>query len=288
MSYILDALKKADSERDRGNVPTLRDQPMTASSNSAALQRSGMARTLALGAAVVAVAVAAALSWRLMMPEVSETPAPGKLASNAPAETPPAPIAPAVGKAQLPVDEPVSKKSVEPLASDEESTPPQVAAKEPLKQAASSLDTAGKPRTAMAPAEISPAERAPEAARPSAKLVAKPQQKPETAQKLDKEVVRPTSQMPAKAADANAVQGQAGSKPNIVALADLPQALRQSLPKLVISGATYSDNPAWRMLIINGQVFHEGEKPAADVQLEQIRPKSAVLNYKGQRFTQNY
>lgn len=285
MSYILDALKRADSERVRGNVPTLRDQPMTASSNSAELARSGMARTLALGAGAVAVAVAAGLAWRLMAPDVPETPAPAKLASNAPAETPPSPVAQAVGKAQLPVAEPKSKKSVEPLGSDEESAPPQAASKEPSRQASSPSDTEGKLRAAMAPAEISPAERAPESAKPRAQSVAKPQPKPE---KLDKEEVMPSSQMPGMAVDAIAAQSQASSKPNIVALADLPQAVRQRLPKLIISGATYSDNPAWRMLIINGQVFHEGEKPAADVQLEQIRPKSAVLNYKGQRFTQSY
>ena len=71
-------------------------------------------------------------------------------------------------------------------------------------------------------------------------------------------------------------------------MGELPPDVRQALPKLVVSGATYSDNPAWRMLIINGQVFREGEKPAADLQLEQIRPKSAVLNYKGQRYLMAY
>jgi general secretion pathway protein B len=42
--------------------------------------------------------------------------------------------------------------------------------------------------------------------------------------------------------------------------------------------------PSARMVILNGQVFHEGDKPAADTVLEQIRLKSAILNFRGQRY----
>ena len=47
-------------------------------------------------------------------------------------------------------------------------------------------------------------------------------------------------------------------------------------------------HPAYRMLIINGEVFREGEKPAPDLQLEQIRAKAAVLNFKGLRYSVAY
>ena len=69
---------------------------------------------------------------------------------------------------------------------------------------------------------------------------------------------------------------------------ELSADFRLNLPKLIISGATYADNPAYRMLIINGQVFHEGEQPAPDLKLEQIKAKAAVLNYKGTRYLQAY
>jgi general secretion pathway protein B len=72
------------------------------------------------------------------------------------------------------------------------------------------------------------------------------------------------------------------------ALSELPQDIRQALPKLVISGSIYSETAAHRMLIINGQVFHEGEKPAPNVELEQIKPKAAVFNFKGQRYSMGY
>jgi len=50
----------------------------------------------------------------------------------------------------------------------------------------------------------------------------------------------------------------------------------------------YSDTPANRMLIINAQVWHEGDKIAPNLTLEQIRLRSAVLVFKGQRFTLAY
>ena len=70
----------------------------------------------------------------------------------------------------------------------------------------------------------------------------------------------------------------------IVSVNDLPSATRATLPKLSVGGAIYSDAASARMLILNGQVYHEGDKPAADTVLEQIRHKSAVLNFRGQRY----
>ena len=69
--------------------------------------------------------------------------------------------------------------------------------------------------------------------------------------------------------------------PNINAL---PPDVRAQLPRLSVGGAIYSETPSARMVILNGQVFHEGDKPAADTVLEQIRLKSAVLNFRGQRY----
>jgi general secretion pathway protein B len=68
----------------------------------------------------------------------------------------------------------------------------------------------------------------------------------------------------------------------------LPDALRRQLPALTTSGAMYSETPAKRMLIVNGQLLREGEQVAPDLVLEQIQLKSAVLNFKGQRFSISY
>lgn len=47
----------------------------------------------------------------------------------------------------------------------------------------------------------------------------------------------------------------------------------------------YSPKPADRILIINGQVLHEGDKIAPDLVLQQIRLKGALLSFKGYRYT---
>jgi general secretion pathway protein B len=56
-------------------------------------------------------------------------------------------------------------------------------------------------------------------------------------------------------------------------------------PKLAVSGGVYSSNPAQRMLIVNGQVFNEGSEVAPGVVLDEIKSKTAVLRFRGARYT---
>jgi general secretion pathway protein B len=88
--------------------------------------------------------------------------------------------------------------------------------------------------------------------------------------------------MPAAAAPALAPSAARGN--GIANINDLPPDVRATLPRLSVGGSIYSETPSARMVILNGQVFHEGDKPAADTVLEQIRLKSAVLNFRGQRY----
>lgn len=55
-------------------------------------------------------------------------------------------------------------------------------------------------------------------------------------------------------------------------------------PQLVISGGVYSANPAQRRLIVNGQVRREGADLGSGVVLEQVKPDSAVLGFRGSRY----
>ena len=56
-------------------------------------------------------------------------------------------------------------------------------------------------------------------------------------------------------------------------------------PKLVISGSVFSPDRAKRVLIVNGQVAHEGTDLGQGVVLEEVRHEGAVLGYKGSRYT---
>jgi general secretion pathway protein B len=76
----------------------------------------------------------------------------------------------------------------------------------------------------------------------------------------------------------------AAAEPRVHAQAELPDDIRRDLPKLVIGGSSYSGDAASRMVMINGQVFHEGDRLGPDLVLERIRLKSAVLAFKGWRY----
>ena len=70
----------------------------------------------------------------------------------------------------------------------------------------------------------------------------------------------------------------------LLSLAELPADVQRDLPKLSITGGVYSPTPAQRLLIVNGQVLGEGAEAAPGVLLEQIRQKTAVLNFRGYRY----
>jgi len=59
---------------------------------------------------------------------------------------------------------------------------------------------------------------------------------------------------------------------------------RAGLPPLAFGGSIYSDTPANRLLIVNGQLLHGGDALGPGARLEQIKPKAAVISIRGQRF----
>jgi general secretion pathway protein B len=65
---------------------------------------------------------------------------------------------------------------------------------------------------------------------------------------------------------------------------DLPSALQQEIPKLVILIHAYSDTPKSRFILINDRKWHEEDYPAAGLKLEQITPDGVIFSYKGYRF----
>ncbi len=242
MSYILDALKRADAERDCGAVPTLHSHAMPAAAKVPS--RLPVANWIA-AIAVLALVVGAALWWTL-----GRQPAPVVVMAPAPVPAP----APAVVAAV-----PAQPQTVTPAA------PPAAAAP-------------ARPAPGVAPRKTAEAPpRAVAAARPAASAAAAPAVAATT--KATTITTAPNASRPASAA---APQGV------IYSVAELPDDLRAQLPKLSISGATYSAQAAYRMLIVNGQVLHEGDEPAPGLTLETIRQKDAVLRFKGYRYSVAY
>lgn len=52
---------------------------------------------------------------------------------------------------------------------------------------------------------------------------------------------------------------------------------------MAIGGAIYSESPASRFILVNGQVVREGEPAAPGVMVERIGPRSAVIRWRGLR-----
>ena len=213
MSYILDALRRADAERVRGSVPGLHAQTVPpGSAGDSARPGVNPLVWMGLGAGVV---VAAALAWTM---SGSDAPPPVEVAVAPPAVTAPPPAPP---------------------------TPALV--------------------LAPAPAVVAPA----------------PTAQPAAASRKPSPVLGTARPVDAQRASANSTASAAAER--VYSIAELPENVRRELPPMAIGGSIYSETPASRFLIINGQIYHEGDKVANDLKLEEIRLKAAVLRFRTYR-----
>ena len=219
MSYILDALRRADSERERGSVPKLHANPAPADLIDD--ERVGPRwHAWAWGAIAISLLLLGALASQWLSRDGRE------------------------------------------LSSPSAAPPPSAA---PVPQAAT-------------PPPAAPSDLAPGPA-----LV-----RLQAPQALPLEVPAPAAapRQPSSGAAA-ATRGQA-SADRVPGMNELPDEIRRQLPALVTGGAMYSETPANRMLIINGQVFHEGDKVAPKLVLEKIKLNAAELSFNGHRYSIGY
>ena len=222
MSYILDALRKADAQRERDPARGIHALGVTAWP-AGRLARPA-SRLWLWGLALLAVAaLLAAAAWWLARPAAPPAAVP-MAASPSDALAPAALPGPAV-RAPVPANE------VLPAAPP---APPPAPAPVPI------------------PSSLTAGSREPQA--PASPLATTPA-------------------IPAAAAP-----------DRLLSITDLPADIQRELPKLTITGGVYSSNAAQRLLIVNGQVLNEGAEAAPGVQLAQIRPKTAVLVYRGYRY----
>ena len=71
-------------------------------------------------------------------------------------------------------------------------------------------------------------------------------------------------------------------------MSELPEGVRRELPNLVISGGSYSSNPAQRLIILNNQVFTEKSEPATGVVVERIEQNAVVLRFRDYSYRVRY
>lgn len=280
MSYILDALRKAEAERQQGAVPDLHAQTVAAATLAASSpQRAALPRWLAV-VALLAIVAGTAGWWarRDVPPRASMTaPAPAPTVAAAPAAVEPSAgagaAAPPAAQAALAAATAASAPSVTPVtpvtpaapavaAQGAVATKPARADKEVGNQQLGNKQLSNKQ---LSNKEVGSKEAGSKEAGARKQLSAK---------------AAPPRQTPPRAAAAAAPPPAA----RLPALAELPAALRQQVPALAIGGSVYSPQPSARLVIVNGQVLQEGASLAPRLTLEQIRAKSAVFSIDGRRF----
>ena len=258
MSYILDALRKADAERARGAVPDLHAQPVLRSSAGTA-PASG-AQPWAWAAGAVAVTAVCGLAWALLTRD------PGRESAAAAAPAAPGAAGASVSAtAQAPAPVPTAATTVPMAASPSAPARLALAPARPPPARAVTRTAIDPVRPALRKPAPDPAGLAPATAATTATTAAAPP---------------PAPTQPDAAART--------AEPRLYTQAELPDEIRRTLPTLAIGGAMYSEHAASRMLIINGQVFHERDKLAPNLTLVQIRLKTAVLDFRGYRYSVSY
>ena len=248
MSYILEALKKAQAERQLGNSPTLHAPTLQSVERSAAAGR--LKKPLLLLIVVMGVAIVALLAM-LLKPAAApaDVPTVRDLAgAPAPAGPPTPATTAAAARDPLPAPAQVAADGPAPLPAPVAALPPPVATLTPLPRKHADPQTA--PAAPVSAANANASANANPAAAP-----AKP-----------------------AAAFEEPVQN----------LRDLPEPIQRSIPQVAVGGYIYSKNPSDRLLLIDKVLRREGDEVAPGLKLEKLNPKEAVFNFKGYRYRVPY
>ncbi|MFZ4650912.1 MAG: general secretion pathway protein GspB [Rubrivivax sp.] len=256
----MDALKRADAERARaqGRLPALQDEVLAARVSQPVVSTFDPQAPLrpAPPPAWARPRVAAALLGGVLLLGLAML----ALGPARRAEAPPQPAATAPASPAAPAPTPAPAAAPVRAAQAPKSPPAPAAAAQPAKP------------TPQAP----PAQAAQKA---QAKVPAQATKPTAPAQ-----ATTPTTPTPQDRAPAGSGAAAAASAP-LPGYADLPDTVKAGMPRLVLSGIVYSADPASRMLLVNGQVFREGDAVAAGLVLERIGPRQATFSINGTRFT---
>ena len=228
MSYILDALKKSESERQNQDLPNINAVHQRPELHP---QRKRRIWLLAIPAALILNIVGFWFLW-----------------DRSPSEDPKSIT-------------PVSISSARTSSLDAVTSTPEV----------QQIDTSMTIK--IQPPEPSPAERG----IPEANLASSG----ETAELL----ITPTDAYRKTASNSIAAERQQGEKYETLAsqpvnkITALPTNIQRQIPDLKFSSHLYADDSSFRMVNINGNMFHEGDIIAEGIQLERISEEGVVLNY---------
>lgn len=318
MSYILEALRKSQKDREIGQVPTLATQSLFMDQGSGG-NSWGL---VAVGLAVLAVAIALYAALR----GGAEVMSPAGTSVTASTQTPgpvqiPAPVA-----APAPVTSPVSAASPPPSARTPvgTSTPPMIdsapgtgsaltATPSPPARVKAGAATPPMPATGQAAFPTSAPEvhagtapPAPPAARLPANAdaelakapVDEPDEAPATINDRPPVAANPTDAIPEdlrqdiqsfKEQIKGGEGGRGGKrarneKPVPPQERRLPREVEERLPSFLLTVHIYDPEPAKRFVVIDGRKMRQGDSSRSGILVEEILPDGVALSFEGHKF----
>lgn len=273
MSYILEALKKAQAERQIGSTPTIH-APTLASVPAGQGARSK--RTPVIVAMALMAAAIAGLATLLVRQQPAANQPPAAVAATAatqaaarPASAPVAAVAaPAVADSATPAAPTAASAAAAPAAAG-----PAAAGQAPAQQAVQQSPAAMT--TPPVQRSVSPqtsGQRGSEAPQLAAT-------KPGGTATRAADVAQAAPAAPPAPAPA-----PAPAEEQVQSLRELPEPIQRAIPQITLGGYMYSKNPADRLLLIDKVLRREGEEVAPGLILDKLQPKQAVFSFRGYRY----
>lgn len=247
MSYILDALRKSDQQRQRGAPPPLLALQATAVVPGRRVSISHVVlAALLIGAGIV---IGSLRPWQTEQPTAATQPAAMKPLESSQLLSSPVPVPAKPQTARKP----------------EHDIPAQKTASAARGAPASPTRTTERQVPAVAKHEATAKPRN----RPREAVTAAPQE---------------MTEKPVPGKPVNAGPGGAAPEQKVMSIAELPPSIQQEIPKISFSVHAYSGTPKERLLGINDRMLREGDYLAPGLLLEQITPDGVIMSYKGYRF----
>lgn len=287
MSYILEALRKSQQDREIGQVPTLATQPLFMSQESGGNFR-GLA-AMALAGLAVAIALYAALRagpevappTSTLVPPMTQTagPAPvgAPVVAPAPGASPALPATPAPTLAAAPV---AVSPAVSPAPLAAPGTVPAVtagsapAAPHPVRLPAQEDE-------ALAEARLDEPGGAPEGSNEGS--VVAPSPPDGIPDDLRQDIQSFKDQLKegqgGKAAKKASTQKQLSPQER-----RLPREVEQRLPSFLLTVHIYDLEPAKRFVVIDGRKLRQGDSSRGGILVEEILPDGVALSFEGHQF----
>jgi len=260
MSYILDALKKSERERKKGEVPNL-----NSFDNSPPPPRSTKRSVILLLLAILIVSIAGINLWVLFRQSPDTTAQDEPVAVTASQE-----MADSAGDADIP--EPVDQPA---MNTDQATKTPETEAREPTAPNVTEKMTAA----------ITGAEQA----IPATEVLQPEKPAIETTVASDEqggdEPVEATEGSDLEFAGQPFDEAGEDDKKITIAYADLPNNIRDAMPELSIAAHYYSANPKARMASINGRIMRQGQKLEKGLVLEEINEDGVIFSFNKYRFS---